>query len=200
MHKALGAVNLPQPAFRASPQVCPAIAAVLSCCWPLVADPGERFLDGDRFSGVTRWAGLFRRRRTGHKDGEDMKRDMDLVRKILLAVEDSEEMVDQNPEIEGYTKDQVDYHVWLMLEAGLVYGAEVTTLESDNMQGAVSNLTWDGHEFLDLARDETTWNKATAKIRNVTGALSFAAVRAVLTDYATQAAAQIATTMAAGGG
>lgn len=50
-----------------------------------------------------------------------MKRDMDLVRKILMALEDNptgyfkDEMT-----IDGYTEEDVGYHCYLLLQAGLV--------------------------------------------------------------------------------
>ena len=53
-----------------------------------------------------------------------MKRDMDLVRKILLEASAREgACMGKNPTIEGYSDDQVAHHVCLMQQGGLVEGA-----------------------------------------------------------------------------
>jgi hypothetical protein len=50
-----------------------------------------------------------------------LKRDMELVRKILLHAEKAESgSVDDGLDIEGYTEHQIAHHVYLMEQAGLV--------------------------------------------------------------------------------
>jgi len=53
-----------------------------------------------------------------------MKRDMDLIRKILLSIEDHEEDTDltefNNLEKEGHSKSEIYYHIELLNEAGLI--------------------------------------------------------------------------------
>jgi len=89
-----------------------------------------------------------------------MKRDMDLVREMLLAVEECERFDGPGTmEIEGRDESEVTYHVKLLRQAGLL---EVLP-PSSNPYGAswsVIGLTWQGHEFLDAARNDTTWRKA----------------------------------------
>jgi hypothetical protein len=47
-----------------------------------------------------------------------MERDMDLVRQILLRLE---KRTDTGPlQIDGYTAEQIGFHVWLMNDAGLI--------------------------------------------------------------------------------
>jgi|GEM_PF-7061885 len=44
-----------------------------------------------------------------------MKRDIDLVREILLALEEHDHgYAPKDLEIRGYSKEQIGYHVWLM--------------------------------------------------------------------------------------
>ena len=50
-----------------------------------------------------------------------MKRDMDLIRKILLLMEVEPQR--KVPGIEGYTSEQIGHHVYLMMQAGLIEGA-----------------------------------------------------------------------------
>ena len=59
-----------------------------------------------------------------------MKRDMELVRKILLETEEAS----NNPiewialNIEGYDPEVISYHVKIMKEAGLIEAENLTTL------------------------------------------------------------------------
>jgi hypothetical protein len=77
-----------------------------------------------------------------------MKRDMDLVRSILLAIEKADTPLNEL-DIPGYDDDDVIvYHVGIMTQAGLIQEAEIDFRDSHT--GVV--LTWAGHEFLDAAR------------------------------------------------
>ena len=48
-------------------------------------------------------------------------------------------------------------------------------------------LTWAGHEFLDSARDETSWNKATGQLQKVNGTFGVPLLLELLKVYAKQA-------------
>jgi hypothetical protein len=91
-----------------------------------------------------------------------MKRDMSLVREVLLRVE----ALDMPPaaraicrgwdpefKIEGYSEQLVDQHLRLLTEAGFINGkpaADAVMLEG---------LTWEGHEFLDTVRSPEIWRR-----------------------------------------
>lgn len=113
-----------------------------------------------------------------------MKRDMDLVRKILIAVEESE---DENIELErlGDDLDRVHRHVALMKEFGLV---DATIIpggdgpEEKIVLCQVKRLTWKGHEFLEKARDESIWEKAKRICMEKPGGFAFDVFSSVLTD------------------
>jgi hypothetical protein len=91
-----------------------------------------------------------------------MKRDMDLVRKLLIQLEDmplspgsivTMDYDDPSLTIDGYTTDQVHYHLDLIVEAGLV---------DIGGRGAIGafmfrRLTYAGHDFLDSVRDDKIW-------------------------------------------
>ena len=47
------------------------------------------------------------------------------------------------------------------------------------MYSAIS-LTWQGHEFLDAARNDTIWRKAKKKVLETTGGLAFDVLKAAL--------------------
>ena len=56
--------------------------------------------------------------------------------------------------IEGYTDEQIGYHALIMIEAGLVTGQDVATMGS-SPTGLITRLTWQGHDFLEAAREPT---------------------------------------------
>ena len=90
-----------------------------------------------------------------------MQRDMNLIREILKQTEAQEHgYTTGNPDVDGYTDEQVAYHVYLMAQAGLVNATDVASMDSESPCALLLNLTWDGHEFLDATKDESIWSKA----------------------------------------
>jgi len=90
-----------------------------------------------------------------------MKRDMNLIRLLLLDTEGEE----PRPDLAGFTEEQRIYHSALLIEAGLIEGV-IRKDENGFPSGTVRvRLTWAGHEFLDAARNDTIWKKASEKIK-----------------------------------
>jgi len=107
-----------------------------------------------------------------------MKRNMDLMRKILIAAEESPDgFAPRSFEIDGYTWEQVGYHVHLMNQAGLVEAADVTHRGNTGPEAVLRALTWEGHEFLEAARRESLWERAKSFALEKTGGLTIAAMR-----------------------
>ncbi|STR45695.1 DUF2513 domain-containing protein [Iodobacter fluviatilis] len=114
-----------------------------------------------------------------------MKRNMDLVRSILLELEGRTPNLTKNDDF-GYNLEEVatelatdkntlTHHLTLMFEAGLIDGwalrglahppGKALRLDSDYVFHVVPrHLTWEGHEFLDSVRDAEIWmyTKSTA--------------------------------------
>lgn len=112
-----------------------------------------------------------------------MKRDIDLVRKLLLYLEEKpDDKVVKDLELEGYSKDEVQYHFILMDQAGLLRcEREVSSSTSDRVIRVYPfSLTWQGHEFIEAARNDTFWNKAKEIVKSKSGALSVDVVKALL--------------------
>lgn len=106
-----------------------------------------------------------------------MKRDMELCRKILFAIE--EQYVDVailNLKIESYSMEQVAYHCKILHEAGLV--SDYNSLYGDNhiISFSVGSITWNGQEYLDKIRDDTVWNKIKSQIKEKGLELTFQAI------------------------
>lgn len=91
-----------------------------------------------------------------------MNYDMNLVRKILFAIENhTSGFAPPELSIDGYTQEHIRYNIFIMIKDGLVNGLEVTDFSSTSPQAIATNLTAKGHEFAKLARNDTHWNKAT---------------------------------------
>lgn len=95
-----------------------------------------------------------------------MKRDMDLVRKILLAGEATTEMEGRRRDltVEGYDEATVAAHVEILKQAGFV-DAHIQRVDGHGPLGAnLYGLTWQGHEFLDRIRNESVWKETKRSI------------------------------------
>lgn len=89
-----------------------------------------------------------------------MKRDMELVRKILFAIE--EKYTDTaiiGLRIEGYSKEEIAYHCKILHEAGLVSSYKAIYADNHISLFTVGSLTWDGNDYLDKIRSEVVWEK-----------------------------------------
>jgi Hypothetical protein (DUF2513) len=94
-----------------------------------------------------------------------VKRDMELVRKIVLKLEDSPTSFTKNLSIDGYSEEQIRYHNALLLEAGWIRGYYLTN-KLVGPEAIATGLTWNGHDFADASRDDSRWNKVLAKVRD----------------------------------
>lgn len=113
-----------------------------------------------------------------------MKRDMDLIRKILFEIEKSAYTGSYiDVDIEGYKRNEVDYHVSLLYEAKLIRGNHNPSREKPSGVDILS-LTWDGHEFLDAARDEGIWAKSKQRIKDEGIGLTFSLLKELLIHLA----------------
>lgn len=94
-----------------------------------------------------------------------MKRDLNLVREILLwANEQKEFAFYANPVLKDYTDDQISYHVYLMEQAGLVIAHNHQTIHDSGPNKILFCVTWDGHDFADAAKNDALWKKAALTI------------------------------------
>jgi len=109
-----------------------------------------------------------------------MKRDMALIRLQLMEVEGE----DPKPDLSAYTEEQQVFHMALLIEAGLVDGSIIQDSDGFPATTLARRLTWSGHEFLDAARNDTTWNKATEKIKSQGISIGFDLLKTVLIETA----------------
>ena len=111
-----------------------------------------------------------------------MKRDMDLVRKILQWMEAQEHgsVAGRKVAIDGYTQEQIGYHAYLMHEAGLIFAVNVPSTGLASPRYLPVRLTWAGHDFLESVKDDGLWEKAKKNVIQPAGGVAFS----VLVDWA----------------
>ncbi|HEY2413893.1 MAG TPA: DUF2513 domain-containing protein [Pirellulaceae bacterium] len=113
-----------------------------------------------------------------------MKRDMELIRKILLVVEESQGEPDLTVLFkDGYDEAALSYNAWLTQEAGLTAGIDPCWSDSDPYPAVfLRRLTWQGHEFLDAARNEPRWKGVMGKVKSAGGGVTLAVLQSLLSD------------------
>ena len=132
-----------------------------------------------------------------------MKRDMDLVRKILLKIEESApfETV-QNLTIENYDMQEVAYHCEMMYQKGLIKEYQGDTV--DNYNGVISfyvaDLTWEGQDFLETVRDNSVWKKTKDTLKKKGLPLVIETIKTISTEIITAAAEGVANAIVNNGG
>ncbi len=116
-----------------------------------------------------------------------MKRDIDLIRKLLIYLEEkTDDKIIMKLELNGYSESEVMYHFILMDQADLIRcEREISSSTSDRVIRVYPfSLTWQGHELLEASRNETTWNKAKSIIISKSGSLSIDVLKALLISMA----------------
>jgi hypothetical protein len=114
-----------------------------------------------------------------------MKRDMDLIRKVLLAVEEHGSPFNVRAlKIDGYEKFDVSYHVGILREGGYLEAKDMTTHDSGGKLWAPTVLTWKGHDFVDATRSDTIWQKAKDRIAKIGGDVSIDVIKGMAVQIA----------------
>lgn len=108
-----------------------------------------------------------------------MKRDMDLIRQLLLlAEENATQKGFFEPEFDDYSTEEINYHIELLEQAGLAKTFRIATGMGDYWK--LGALTWDGQDFLANAKNQTAWNQAKELVKSKGGTASFEIFKAIL--------------------
>lgn len=101
-----------------------------------------------------------------------MKRNMDLIRDLLLKIEEAPEAIDLEQILsdEDETKwNEAAYHVRMLVqEVGFVRGIDGGSNSGENWLDLT--LTWSGHDFLNDVRDPAIWRKTKEGVEKIGGA------------------------------
>lgn len=118
-----------------------------------------------------------------------MKRDLDLVRSILLKVESAENEIElMELQDEVHTTSVVVYHLGLLEACRLIDAKFFRDMNGKVIDATVFGLTWDGQDYLDAMRDDRVWAKTKSAIRNSVGSTTFEVVKRVCVEVATKLA------------
>ncbi len=123
-----------------------------------------------------------------------MKRNPDLIRHLLLFIEakDVPGIEPKDISIEGFSASEIMSHLNLMADAGFIVGEYSRSSTNPNRiirTAIVFDLSWAGHEYLDLVRDPKVWKK-TKELSDKAGAMSIEFFIEVAKDVARDALRQ----------
>lgn len=93
-----------------------------------------------------------------------MKRDMELIRKILITAQNG----NLQGQIDGYSDDEIKYNKALAIEKGLLKGSVAQDHSKlTDIPGAVltKGITWEGHDFIDAIESDSNWNKVKSYLK-----------------------------------
>ncbi len=89
-----------------------------------------------------------------------MKRNMDLIRELLLAIEKQHEYGPiYGLTVPGYSTNEIAYHCQLLYEHGFIDSYDNLSGDEEVQDIAVGGLTWEGADYLETVRDISRWGK-----------------------------------------
>ena len=109
-----------------------------------------------------------------------MKRDMELVLKILEILEERDEIsVIKDFQVDDYDDKVVGYHLRRMFEAGLLDAESTASKTTPERLVRIYpfGLSWEGHEFLDAMRNQGVGAQVRAKLGNALTDVPFTIIR-----------------------
>ncbi|HQR09347.1 MAG TPA: DUF2513 domain-containing protein [Gemmatales bacterium] len=116
-----------------------------------------------------------------------MKRDMDLIRKLLLQLEGDSNTKQQDKDVSSYNPLTVNYHKYLIIDAKLASGTTYMTTGSGGvMEGMMTHLTWEGHDFIDSIRNDSLWMKVKDNVKKGVTTVSMETLKQVVSYVAKQ--------------
>lgn len=86
-----------------------------------------------------------------------MKRDMELIRRLLFLIEEQNDDQKELKLPEDIDRQTMVYHLKLLEQAG--YVKNNIDYADDEPYWINSSLTWEGYEFLDSIKNESVWGK-----------------------------------------
>lgn len=112
-----------------------------------------------------------------------MKRDMDLIRKMLLEIEGQDGYIG-NLAIPGYSQETIGGHVRLLFNAGFCEGKTMPIAGSTFPIYMITGLTWAGHDFLDDIRNESVWAGVKETLKRFGGDASLEVIKSLAAQAA----------------
>lgn len=117
-----------------------------------------------------------------------MKRDMELIRELLLAIEavDSPDIFQATLKLQvNSTREDMIYNLKLMIDARFLDAEPLDTMAGTS-DILIKRMTWEGHEFLDSARNESIWKETMGLVQQKGGSVAIGVLTQLLTTVAKQ--------------
>ena len=98
-------------------------------------------------------------------EGAGLRRDLDLVRRVLLDLEEAVGPLDADAfATDAVSRDVVAWHFQIMDEAGLIVATVRQCNGNPYATARAERLTWAGCEYLASVRDGRAWSEAKRKL------------------------------------
>lgn len=110
-----------------------------------------------------------------------MKRDLELIRYLLLTLEESSSLdsIDSSDLVNDYYDGQaISYHVHLLIDCNFIIAEDITCIGDDYSQFQILRLTSNGHDYLDHIRDNKIWTATKEKLGSLLTSASLQVVSA----------------------
>lgn len=131
-----------------------------------------------------------------------MKRDMELIRKILFYAEENytpgQEWIRQM-DIEDYDQETINEHVKLAYENGFFQDINPISMGGGTYYW-VGNLSNEGYDFLDRIRNDTIWNRTKETIAQRGLPMVASTIKTIASAFITAAAEGVANSILKNGG
>jgi Hypothetical protein (DUF2513) len=119
-----------------------------------------------------------------------MRRDFELVRKLMLAIESRVDncyfTACDMQKIDNYSLSEVNCHLEWLVDGKLVDGKVNRDGVGEIANVVMRKLSWEGCNFLDDARNESVWKKTMETVKEKTGSVSIALLTQLLISAAKQ--------------
>lgn len=114
-----------------------------------------------------------------------MKLDMDLVRTILIKVEEDD--IETDPAVfitPEHDSREIGFHICMLKEAGYINAVLAKTCTNPYEVAAIQGLTWRGYDFLSAIRSDTVWVKTKSSIAKSCKETTLAVVKTLAEEAA----------------
>lgn len=112
-----------------------------------------------------------------------MKRDLDLLREILLQTESSASsgITASDFVSDDRSAEAVSFHIQLLLDAGYIEAIEFKTLSRLYPDFIIKRITFSGYEYLDSVRSDRVWQETKSRVAKI-GSASVDVIKSVASE------------------
>ncbi|MER0283813.1 DUF2513 domain-containing protein [Clostridioides difficile] len=110
-----------------------------------------------------------------------MKRNLELIRDILIKMEesDADRMSISDFMTDIYDERTISYHLQLLLDVGFIEATPMGVQRCLYKHYIVKRITSFGYDYLDNIRDDTVWNKTKKQLGNFASSASLEVIGSV---------------------